>query len=98
MSFLSDRIDAARVRIEGMNFLGTDELVAFSIYSGVANLQVDPSVMVRVCMHLNDLIPFIVPDSDGLHVRGETEGLEVVCVCDTPQQAIDIVEAMKVFA
>lgn len=98
MSFLAERIDAARSKIEGMNFLGVDDLVAFTIYRGVANLQVEPGVMVRVCQHLDELVPAIVPDSDGLHVRGATEGLEVICVCDTPQQAIDIVEATKVFA
>jgi hypothetical protein len=92
------QIDTARSKVEGMNFLSADNLVAFSIYSGIASLQVYPSVMVRVCTHLDDLVPHIAPDSDGLHVRGETEGLEVVCVCNTPQQAINIVEAMKVFA
>jgi hypothetical protein len=96
-SFLAERIDAARAHVQGMNFLKQDDLVAFSIYRTVANLQVEPSIMVRVCTHLNDVVPWIVPDSDGLHLRAVVEGLEVCCVCDTPEQATDIVGAMKVF-
>lgn len=99
MKTLQERIDEARKLIEGLR-LSPDELICFSIYSGSASLQVEPEAMERVCDYLKAPIAWLIPDpeDDEVHLRACAPGLEIHTVCDTPQQANDIVERATIFS